>query len=184
VNADPAVVRAAQTGDDAATEALFREAWPEAYRIALAITGEPGRAEDAAQQAFFQAWRGLPRLRQPEAFVPWLWRLVGREARRALKERREQPEAEVAAPRTEHPADVDLAAALATLSEGDQRLVTLAYGVELSSAEIARVLGLPASTVRFRLGRIRAQLRQALDGSATARAMPRLVSQRGGGSAK
>ena len=159
---DTELVRAAQAGDEAAVEALFALAWPQAYRIAFAITGHRAAAEDATQEAFLNAWRGLSGLRRPESFVSWLWRLVGREARRAVRSRREWPTDDLTAEVPTPTRDPDLAQALASLSETDRRLVTLAYGLELSSAEIGRVLGIPSPTVRFRLGRIRARLRRDL----------------------
>ena len=44
--------------------------------IARKILRDPDAAEDAVQQAVIQAWRELPRLREPERFEAWLTKLL------------------------------------------------------------------------------------------------------------
>ncbi len=46
----------------------------ETYRLAAAIVGEAD-ARDVAQEAFVAAWQQLPRLRDANAFSPWLRRI-------------------------------------------------------------------------------------------------------------
>jgi len=60
-------------------------------------------------------------------------------------------------------AGMDLRAALARLDDLDREIVTLSVWEQLSSAEIAVVLTMPAATVRSRLARARARLRTSLD---------------------
>lgn len=60
------------------------------------------------------------------------------------------------------PEGLDLARALDSLPEEDRELITLSAWEGLSSTEIATVLGLPASTVRGRLVRVRETLRDLL----------------------
>jgi RNA polymerase sigma-70 factor (ECF subfamily) len=47
-----------------------------AFTTALAATDDAESARDACQEAFLQAWRKLPALREPSAFGGWLRRLV------------------------------------------------------------------------------------------------------------
>ncbi|MDQ6899794.1 MAG: RNA polymerase sigma factor [Candidatus Dormibacteraeota bacterium] len=46
------------------------------FRIALGMLGDPQDAEDAVQEAFLQAWRGLPRFRSQSTFSTWIYRIV------------------------------------------------------------------------------------------------------------
>lgn len=55
------------------------------FRVALRLLGDPQDAEDAAQEAFIDAWRALPRFRQDSSFVTWLHRIV---VNRCLQHRR------------------------------------------------------------------------------------------------
>jgi RNA polymerase sigma factor (sigma-70 family) len=58
-----------------------------------------------------------------------------------------------------------LAAALATLSQGDRQVLTLFFWAELSYEEIASTVGIPKGTVGSRLNRARRQVRAQLDPS-------------------
>src|SRR5690349_22711261 len=70
------LVERAQGGDDVAFGELVDLDGDLCYAIAYRILRDAERAEDAVQQAFLQAWRELPRLRDPERFGPWLHRLL------------------------------------------------------------------------------------------------------------
>lgn len=48
------------------------------YATAYLVLGSVEPARDATQDALLAAWRGLPGLRDPESFGPWLHRLLVR----------------------------------------------------------------------------------------------------------
>ena len=58
-----------------------------AFAEAYSATGEVESARDASQQAFLEAWRRLPTLRDPAAFGGWLKRLVRTQCARARRRR-------------------------------------------------------------------------------------------------
>lgn len=66
----------AKRGDAKAYEALVRAHASFAYNLALRTLGDEVEAEDAAQEAFVRAWRGLPRFRDEARFRTWLYRIV------------------------------------------------------------------------------------------------------------
>src|SRR6476469_2465592 len=70
------LVERAKDGDDVAFTELVDLDGDLCYAIAYRIRRDPERAQDAVQQAFLLAWRELPRLRDPERFGPWLYRLL------------------------------------------------------------------------------------------------------------
>src|SRR5919197_6522277 len=87
-----ALVRAAQRGDAAAFEALFRAHWPMAHRAAWLIVRDERLAEDVAQEAFVAAAGALDRFDRRRPFAPWLRTIVARraiDAARAVAVRRE-----------------------------------------------------------------------------------------------
>ena len=81
---DRFLVAAAQAGDLHAFEALVRRHQGAVYRVALRMLGSEVDAEDAAQEALVQAWRGLSTFRGESAFSTWLYRVV---TNRCLKAR-------------------------------------------------------------------------------------------------
>lgn len=46
------------------------------FRLCVRITRDAGLAEDAVQEAFYQAWRALPTFEQRSAFSSWLHRIA------------------------------------------------------------------------------------------------------------
>jgi hypothetical protein len=69
-------VARAQQGDPEAFGSIVRRFQDMAVGYAASRLGDFDLAEDAAQEAFLEAWRDLPRLREPAAFSSWLRRIV------------------------------------------------------------------------------------------------------------
>ncbi len=154
-----ALVRAAQQGDAAALEALFRAHWPGAYRAAWFVVRDAQAAEDIAQEAFLAAVAALDRFDRRRPLAPWLRTIVARRAIDALRARRlrrevgDAPLAVLPAAEAAEPADEGLARALAALPDDQRTVVVLRHVLELTPGEIAAVLGLPRGTVNSRLRR-------------------------------
>jgi RNA polymerase sigma-70 factor (ECF subfamily) len=153
-----ALVRAAQRGDAAALEALFRAHWPAAYRAAWFVIRDEQAAEDIAQEAFLAAVAALDRFDRRRPLAPWLRTIVARRAIDALRTRnlrREVGDAPLAAlPAGEAaPPAGDLSAALAALPDDQRTAVVLRYVLELTPGEIAGLLDVPRGTVNSRLRR-------------------------------
>lgn len=63
---------AARVDSGRVAEALFDEHWLTAWRAAYAVTGRRDLADDAAQDAFVNAIRSLPRFDRGRPFAPWI----------------------------------------------------------------------------------------------------------------
>src|SRR6185312_12898621 len=72
----PGEVHLAMHGDHDAFAALVSGSTDRLYALACLILRDPGRAQDATQEAFVRAWREIPRLRDADRFDAWLRRLV------------------------------------------------------------------------------------------------------------
>ena len=84
-----ALARRAGLGDRAAYEELFRRLFPATYRFALRMLDhETALADDAVQEAWVKAWRGLPDFRGTSTFSTWLFSIVSREALEVRRRRR------------------------------------------------------------------------------------------------
>lgn len=86
----PGLVEAAAAGDRHAFEAIYRSRVGEVGRYVRAILGDPATVDDAVAQTFLEAWRDLPRLRDPDRFDAWLLRIAYNRAMDATRRRRRE----------------------------------------------------------------------------------------------
>ena len=174
---DTALVERARNGDVNAYEALVQQYQELAFRVAFQVTGNAADAEDAAQEAFVNAYYALGRFRAGAPFRPWLLRIVANEARNrrtsahrrtALMERALAAQSSgEAAPSPERAAEANefratLIAALRRLRDDDRLVLAYRLFFDLSEAEMATALNCPRGTVKSRLSRALARLRSIL----------------------
>jgi len=151
---------------------LLRATEPAARRLALVLCGADG--DDAVQEAFVKGWSALPRFRGDAPFRTWLLRIVANEARnrRRSASRRSARELRLVDVGVEASAESEALAgerrrrlldAVDALPVKLRDAVACRHLLELSEAETATVLGLPAGTVKSRVSRGLEQLRQTME---------------------
>lgn len=158
MQADRELVESVLRGDRAAFAELVRRYERVALSAAWNILRDYHHSQDATQNAFVEAFRQLPQLRNREHFGAWVIRIVSRESLRIVR----------AAPRTlpfesaiEHdpveelPTDdwQDLLAAVGRLPDQERLVVGLRYFEGYSVIDIATVTGRPPGTVTKQLSR-------------------------------
>lgn len=165
-----ALVRSAQSGDERAFTALVVAFQDVAVAYATSLVGDFHLGEDATQEAFVDAYRALPSLREPAAFPSWFRRIVFKHCDRITrrKEHRVAPVAAALECASTDPSALDtleqretrdiLYTAVATLSDAEQRAVLLFYMGDQSLAAIADFLGITTNTVKTRLYSARRRL--------------------------
>jgi RNA polymerase sigma factor (sigma-70 family) len=141
-----------------------------AYGCAYAILGDFHLAEDAAQEAFLIAYRRLADLREARAFAGWLRRIVTNYCLSQVRRREISavslavvPEPESSEPPEDGADDAagqDAVAALRSLPEDQREAMALFYVDGYSQQEIATFLEIPVNTLKARLFRSRARLKQ------------------------
>lgn len=157
--------------------ALVERHTPVLLKVASALVGFTD-AEDAAQEAVLQAWRGRATLRNPDAFRPWLLRIavnVCREWQRGWFGKYQRASLSLAADSTQllgtlgadpsdsgYAAALDLRQAVNALAPELRMAVVLRYYAGMDASEIGAALGVPAPTIRTRLRRALALLRKQL----------------------
>ena len=162
---DDELMLAARQGELGAFDALVRRHQHRALLVASRYLGEASLAQDVAQSAFLEVYRGLDRYRAGGRFPGFLYavllnqcRMVRRtqayeaRARRAVAvEEPPQPTAgpEAAAQRRQRRGEVDRA--VGQLSDKLRAVVVLRFAGDLSYQEIADALHVPLGTVKRRL---------------------------------
>jgi RNA polymerase sigma-70 factor (ECF subfamily) len=134
---------------------------PAALRLARSAGCAPDEAADAVQDALLAAWRHREQRTGP--FAPWFLAIVYRQARR----RRRWLTVPLGwrGARDDHqPAggDPELAAALAQLPERQRTALWLRYGLDMSTADVAGVLGIAETATKQLLYRAREAVRRSL----------------------
>jgi RNA polymerase sigma-70 factor (ECF subfamily) len=164
------LIERARHGDVSAFEALVRAHQEICFRTAWISSGAADDAEDAAQEAFMKAFAALPRFRAGAPFRPWLLTIVANEARNRRRSANRREALALRAPSEEVGSSPETTAlamerrqalidAVNRLSDADREVVSYRYLLELTEAETAAVLGVPAGTVKSRLSRAIQRLR-------------------------
>ncbi|MGH2614762.1 MAG: bifunctional nuclease domain-containing protein [Thermomicrobiales bacterium] len=177
---DAPLVHAARGGDKTALGVLLTRHRPLLLAVCRRALGDDALAEDAAQEASLLALLNLDRLRSPERFGSWLAGIGLNVCHRWNRQRSRdawswqavaggrivtEPVDPAPAPADEVEA-VELREwverAVAGLPPGQRAAVVLHYLMGLTQAEAAALLGIEVGTVKTRLHKARANLRQRL----------------------
>ncbi|MGU3436649.1 RNA polymerase sigma factor [Actinomycetes bacterium M1A6_2h] len=172
---DDDLVRAAKLGDRGAFDDIVRKHGPAMYRYALNMLSDSGAAEEAVQDAFVAAWKGLDDFRSDAKLRTWLFGITAHKSIDARRRRLPKPaedwifETVVADASSSPEAQLSgseflsaLRDALATLPER-QRACWLLREVEgMSQVEIGQILTMSPGAVRGQLNRARTALRERM----------------------
>ena len=178
---DDDLAERAREGELDAFNALVGRYQRPVFGLCLRMLSSPAAAEDAAQDTFISAWRGIGGYRGG-SFQAWILRIAGNQCRDELRKRKRRPsdsldsmievEGDGAAPpsRERSPEGQALGSetarviqqGLETLPE-EQRMAVLLSDVQgLAYEEIAESMGTSVGTVKSRISRGRARLREFL----------------------
>jgi RNA polymerase sigma-70 factor, ECF subfamily len=187
---DQSLVRYAQSGERRAFDRLVLKYRSRIVELAMRYTRNRADAEDATQESFIKAYRGLRHFRSDSAFYTWLYRIASNCAKNLLKTRRRASfksaiDFSDCLHVVRHPTCLwDLAtpeelalttdirgmtnATLEGLSEEQRTAITLREIDGLSYQQIAAAMCIPVGTVRSRVFRARniidRELRRVHDG--------------------
>ena len=149
--------------DSRSVETVFHTEHARLWRSLFAYSGSREIADDSAAEAFAQALRRGPKLRDPAA---WIWRSSFRIAAGLLKSRSAVVLLENVDDRPVHDEPVvHLLSSLATLSPQQRAIVSLRYVGGFDIEHIAEVLDTTAQSVRVQLHRSHKTLRPILEGT-------------------
>lgn len=166
------VIRA-RAGDAEAFGAMVRRFQDMAVGYSYSLLRDLNLAEDAAQEAFLEAYLCLSQLREPAAFPGWFRRIVFKQCDRLTRGKAlEVGSLEAASEEASQSSQVEMLEqgeikiqvwkAIDVLPEGERTVVTLFYLGGYSHKEVSAFLDLPVTTIKKRLFSARGRLREML----------------------
>jgi RNA polymerase sigma-70 factor (ECF subfamily) len=183
---EPALISQAQQGDLNSFNRLVLEYQTTVYNLAYRIMGEGDSAADAAQETFISAYKNLRHYRGG-SFKAWLLRIVTNACYDELRRRKRRPAASLEAltvvekgpdaeteaalvSQDESPEDFaqrrelarHLQSCLDRLPEDMRTVVVMSDIMGMEYAEIAANTGAALGTIKSRLSRARARMRDCL----------------------
>lgn len=177
---DMDLIAKASSGDRNAFGELYNFCYKDLYKFALYTLGNADDAADVVSDTFVDIWRGLPKLREPEAFSSWAFRILSvhckREIGTIIKKRStfniddliETPSDESGSVEEDISESAALAAAMAQLEPEERMIVVLSVLHGYTNREIAEMTGKPQGTISSKLHRTYAKLREMLGGESNA----------------
>ncbi len=161
-----------QIGDEAAFEELVTRCQSRLRGFLHKLVGSRESADDLTQEVWMDVCRDLPRLSDPAAFAPWLYRIAHNRAYRLLRRRREPT---MSIEETNVPAEADgpleftaedaraVHAALDQLKPEHREVLLLRFAENMTYEQIAAVIQCQLGTVRSRIHYAKESLRKILD---------------------
>jgi RNA polymerase sigma-70 factor (ECF subfamily) len=166
-------INRARRGDDQAFARLVEVYQVPVYNLCFRMLGEADEAEDAAQETFLRAYRGLNRYDPKRSFVTWILSIASHHCIDRLRRRRlvtisiddllpgqirPDPSPGPEAMLTYQERQESVKGMLEKLGHVDRAAIILRYWYEMSYEEIAQSLTLSVSSVKSRLHRARRDL--------------------------
>lgn len=170
---DGDLIRRVGEGDASAIERLVKAKLPRMLAFGTRLLGDPGEAEDMAQELFLRVWRQAARWQPGRAkFDTWMHRVALNLCTDRLRRRRERPlpqgwdapdpagGAQAGMEEAERGRAVDRA--LAALAPRQREAIVLVHYQELSSQEAAAAMEIGIDALESLLARGRRALRARL----------------------
>ena len=170
---DPALLRRAQRGNEAAFQSLVEDYRTPVFNYILRLTGDRANAEDLTQDVFLRVFQALPRFSSRSTFTTWLFQVTKNRVLDEFRARERRPHAVVNLDDMPTLAVVDrpieesetidgLWRAVRDLNPDLKMALLLRDVVGLPYSEIADTLEITLSTVKWRIFTARHEVQAAL----------------------
>lgn len=150
------LVRKACGGDKDAFGTLYETVYQDLYRFALYVLKHPQDAQDAVAETVADAFWGIGKLRNPEAFRPWIFKILSNKCKRRLREYAARPgplKETMQGMEQELEEAVQVRQAFFALEDEERLIVSMKVFGGYQSKEIGKMLHKSHNTVRSRLSR-------------------------------
>lgn len=143
---------------------LYEKVYKDMYRFALYTLGHTQDAEDVVSETVMDAYKGFPRLRNKDAFRPWIFKILQRKCKRKLKEylHKTTPLTWEIPLESSMEEDLQVRQAFSQLSSQERLIVSLHIFGGYNSRETGKLLHLNDNTVRSKESRALEKMRNWL----------------------
>ncbi len=174
VSSDEALLSAIAAGDRRSLQTLYLRHRVRVYRYVLRLIGDAAAAEDITSEVFLEVWRQADTFKAKSRVSTWILGVARYKALSALRRRPKEPLDERAANMiADTAADPEAMAerqeqsmivrkCLSKLSVIQREVLDLVYYHEKSVKEVARIVGVPESTVKTRMFYARSKMADLL----------------------
>jgi RNA polymerase sigma-70 factor (ECF subfamily) len=165
-----------QNGEIAAFDEIFDIYKDKAVRTAFLITGNQSICEDIVQESFIQCYKNIDKLRNPEGFKSWFYKILTRTAWKYGKSANKEVATESILETAEYlsfdtsmeqhikdEANRLLYSEINQLEPNQKTVIILYYFIGLSTKEIASAVGCFEGTVKSRLFNARKKLKNIIE---------------------
>lgn len=162
--------------DKDAFSRLYESIYIDLYKMAFYILGNKEIAEDVVSETIFDAYKGISKLKDSANFENWILKILSRKCKQSLRIKynkfsvfnsnaRSADDFEISSEISiTNPEDkTDIQNALSKVSMLDRIIISLCIVEGYKSNEVAEILSMKATTVRSRLNRSLAKMRNYLE---------------------
>lgn len=166
----------AMNNDKDAFANLYKAICTDLYKMAFYIMGNGTLAEDIVSETVLDAYKGISGLKDSSKFEPWILKILTTKCKKSLKSKysgfsifspnaRNVEDYHLTSPDDVSARDqrTDLQRALNKLSPKDRAIISLCIVEGYQSNEVAQILSMNPSTVRSRLNRGLAKMKNDLE---------------------
>lgn len=142
----------------------YQKVYKDMYRFALYTLKNPHDAEDVTGEAVMDAYASVGKLRDPEAFRAWIFKILSNKCRRKLKEYTERTEEipETYGMTEKMEENLQVRQAFGRLGEEERILISMKVFGGYKSHEIGEIMHMNENTVRSRISRGLGKMREML----------------------
>lgn len=165
---EESTIKKAICGDNDAFETIFMGTYRYVFAVARKYLSNDQDIYDAIQDTYTRVYKGLPRLDSAESFYPWLYRIAVNCSKDILNDISHNAtvplndEATVTDKTISSDVCADVSEVLKQLPPEQAELLIRVYYDKMRVAEIARMQGVPSSTVHNRLKAAKKKLKELL----------------------
>lgn len=171
-------------GDRAALPAFYERHQTRVFRYAARLTGNEAVAEELVSEVFIDVWRQAGRFEGRSRVSTWVLSITRNKALGHLRKRREAEIDEEAIAAIPDEADTPelvaqksdkgalLRACIDRLGPQHREVIDLVYYHECSVADVSRIVGIPANTVKTRMFHARKKLSDLMQAAGIDRGWP------------
>lgn len=169
-------VQNAINNDKIAFEKLYRDINMDLYKMALYMLGDSEIASEVVSDTVIDALVGITKLKDVTRFESWILKILTNKCKRKMKEKYNRfsvfnPNAQdfddnisqVSSQERDFDTKTDVQIALSKLKQKDRMIVTLCVVEGYKSHEVAAIMSMNPSTIRSRLNRSLAKMREYLE---------------------